>query len=182
MSFLTNKQRALAVLLGGGSNQEAAASANVRAETVSRWKRHDPDFMKELAAGHAESWAETKSNLLELEPLAISAIERGLTDESTKTRLSAAKLYFSIGRGGTASTVAIQNNVAVTATPTVGDELTLEEAIEHIEASQETLREARACGLLPPAKPGEIGYEGADGDLDSGADDRTLAKEEALLR
>ncbi|MCP4447449.1 MAG: hypothetical protein GY811_19220 [Myxococcales bacterium] len=138
MSLSQKQDRALAVLLSGATCQEAAATAGVRPETISRWKR-SPDFAAAITDGQAQLAELSADDLAELHSLAHAAIKSALTDDSVTTQLRAASMV--VGRNGPQIA---DNNTAASA-----PELTLEDTIRDLLAAPRTLARAIACGVIP---------------------------------
>lgn len=99
------QETALVSLAGGARIFEAAASAGVSRETVSRWLNHDPDFADELKRRREELWARHMDRLFEMMPTALEGMfclmggaeyHGGAEFYDPKVRLGAISLYFRI--------------------------------------------------------------------------------------
>lgn len=86
------QDRALAALLEGATDDEAAKRAGVRRETVNRWRHGDADFVAELNRRRAEAWAGQIDALRALLPSAVKALEAGLKAPDIRTRVKTAEL------------------------------------------------------------------------------------------
>jgi len=84
------QESVILALLEGKSQKEAAESAGVSAEQVSRWKASDPLFVAELNRQRAELWEVNRAELLTLAKEARQVVREVLTSESEGVRLRAA--------------------------------------------------------------------------------------------
>ena len=150
MSVSPKHKRAIAVLLGGGTNHEAAAAAGVRHETVCRWKQL-ADFARELADGQAQLQGKTQSDLAALHSKALSRIGDALDDEEVGIRLRAASLIVTRSGQCAPPLVTISNSVSVRP-GAQHDDFTIDEALEHIESGPATLVEVVEMGEIDLAK------------------------------
>ncbi len=145
------QKQAIAVLLGGGTNHEAAAASGVRHETVCRWKQQC-DFATELDAGQARLQSAVQYDLAVLHEKALARIADALDDDEVGVRLRAASLVVSRSVGHSLpSAIAISNNVSV-GSELHDDGLTIEEAYEHIECGPTTVVYAVSAGVLDLAE------------------------------
>ena len=89
---LTGQQeQVIALLLAGKKQRDAAESAGVAEETVSRWMHGDALFVATLNARRQDLWQATAERLLGLGGKAAATLEGLLDSESESTRLQAAK-------------------------------------------------------------------------------------------
>jgi hypothetical protein len=86
----TKQERALCALLVGASLVEAAAAADTRRETLSRWLHQDASFVAELARRRHELWAGTRDALRALLPKAVDVVADALASQDPRVRLKAA--------------------------------------------------------------------------------------------
>lgn len=84
------QESVILALLEGKSQKEAAESAGVSAEQVSRWKASDPLFVAELNRQRAELWEVNRAELLTLAKEARQVVREVLNSESESVRLKAA--------------------------------------------------------------------------------------------
>ena len=84
------QESVILALLEGKSQKEAAESAGVSAEQVSRWKASDPLFVAELNRQRAELWELNRAELLTLAKEARQVVKEVLNSESDSVRLRAA--------------------------------------------------------------------------------------------
>lgn len=84
------QESVILALLEGKSQKEAAESAGVGAEQVSRWKANDALFVAELNRQRAELWEVNRAELLTLAKDARQVVREVLTSESESVRLRAA--------------------------------------------------------------------------------------------
>ncbi|MEZ4287761.1 MAG: helix-turn-helix domain-containing protein [Polyangiales bacterium] len=90
---ISDKQRlAMAVLLTGGSDSEAADAAGVTRPTVNRWKNQDPQFVAALNEGRKALYQQFSDGVTALLPKAVKALGESLESEDLATRLKAASL------------------------------------------------------------------------------------------
>jgi hypothetical protein len=83
---------AIAAILAGASDTEAAARAGCRRETISRWRHGHAGFVAELNRRRADLWEAGRSALRSLLPRAVEAISAALEAEAPTVRLRAAAL------------------------------------------------------------------------------------------
>jgi len=91
MDGLSVKQeRAMEVLLEGGTQKEAATVAGVAADTVGRWLREDEEFETELEGRREEQRAAKAARMDALEDAAISTLRELMGSKNEMVRLRAA--------------------------------------------------------------------------------------------
>jgi hypothetical protein len=78
-----DQAKALAVLLRGGMQSDAAVEAGVARETVSRWLNDDPGFMATYQNGRAELASQIRIELASLGRGAVGAIRDTLSQTTT---------------------------------------------------------------------------------------------------
>lgn len=86
------QELALAAILAGATDGEAASRAGVARETLNRWKHADANFVAELNRRRAEAWEASCDALRALAPKAVRALSDALDAPSPTTRLRAASL------------------------------------------------------------------------------------------
>jgi AcrR family transcriptional regulator len=88
----SKQQRAIEVLLVGGSDQQAAEAAGVTRPTVTDWRNKDEGFQEALATAKAELLKRTASRLHAATALAVRALEDVVKDvRNPHARVSAAR-------------------------------------------------------------------------------------------
>jgi hypothetical protein len=95
-----DQTKAMAVLLRGGTQSEAAAEAGVARETVSRWLHRDPLFMSAYQNTRAELASQVRIELASLGRDAVGAIRETLsqtTDPALRFRAACKVLSFLVG-------------------------------------------------------------------------------------
>jgi hypothetical protein len=91
MKELRGKQgQVVGLLLGGMTQREAAATAGVAEETVSRWRRKDEGFRRALEEGRGELQAANRERLESMTGLALRTLEGLMREGSEGTRMRAA--------------------------------------------------------------------------------------------
>ncbi len=73
---------ALAAILAGATDGEAAAKAGVRRETVHRWRHNDPQFIAEMTRRRREMWSSQVEQLRGLFAKAVDALSDALAPQS----------------------------------------------------------------------------------------------------
>ena len=85
------QERALRVLLGGGSITEAAEAAKVRRATVSQWVNHNAEFKAELRRQQGDLRGAVRKRLEVAAGDAVGVLHDLLGDPNARNRLLAAK-------------------------------------------------------------------------------------------
>ncbi|MBS2031962.1 MAG: hypothetical protein JST54_28955 [Deltaproteobacteria bacterium] len=86
------QQRALEVLLVGGTDEQAAQAAQVSRQTISKWRNHHPGFADALALARDEMLSRTSARLHAATTIAVRALEEVAKDvRNPSARVSAAK-------------------------------------------------------------------------------------------
>ena len=83
-------------LLAGETQREAARLAGVNEETVSRWRKGNPDFVAELNRRRQGIWAATEERILNLRTRGIEAVERLLESEDDRVQFQAAQFVLAM--------------------------------------------------------------------------------------
>lgn len=86
----TAQDAALALLIGGASDQEAAEAGGVTSADVRTWATSDPAFIAEGNRRRQATWANQADRLRALVPKAIDALAGNLASEDDRTRHTAA--------------------------------------------------------------------------------------------
>lgn len=84
------QERAIEILLAGGTDSEAAQAAEVTRQTVNGWKRQDALFVATMNARRAELWDASSDKLRALIRAAIEEFGKALEHEDARIRLTAA--------------------------------------------------------------------------------------------
>ena len=84
------QERAIEILLAGGTDSEAAQAAEVSRQTVNGWKRTDAAFIVALNTRRAALWDASSDRLRALIRAALEVFAKSLEDEDVKVRLTAA--------------------------------------------------------------------------------------------
>jgi SEC-C motif/Helix-turn-helix domain len=93
MNTLTPQQlRIIAAIASGTSAAQAAAAENIHRNTVSNWRRTNPDFARQLELATHWHREHQQEQIAALVPKAIQAIEDCLASPSPSIRLRAAAL------------------------------------------------------------------------------------------
>jgi hypothetical protein len=95
-----DQTKAMAVLLRGGSQSEAAAETGIARETVSRWLHRDPLFIAAYQNTRAELASQIRIELASLGRDAVGAIRETLsqtTDPALRFRAACKVLSFLVG-------------------------------------------------------------------------------------
>jgi len=82
-SLSPDQELAIASLMSGATDQEAAKAAGVSRETVNRWRNHDPFFQAELNRRQREIWESNKMRLQSFIRDALGTISRAVKDNPT---------------------------------------------------------------------------------------------------
>lgn len=82
-SLSPDQELAIASLMSGATDQEAAKAAGVSRETVNRWRNHDPFFQAELNRRQQEIWESHKRRLQSFIRDALGTISRAVKDNPT---------------------------------------------------------------------------------------------------
>jgi len=75
-----NQLNAVAVLITGATDAEAATAANVTRQTISHWRHHDPVFQAELNQARAAIWSASTDQLRSLVPRALTILAAALAE------------------------------------------------------------------------------------------------------
>ncbi len=78
MSVNPSQERAIEVLLSGGTQQEAAAAAGVSRETVNRWRNRHPGFIAELNQQRHNRALEFQDRLRDMDGKALTIVADAL--------------------------------------------------------------------------------------------------------
>jgi len=89
------QETALAALLDGKLQKDAAASAGVSPETVCRWLANDAGFVAELNRRRSELWSAQRDRWRKLADSALDELETLVQSASPKMQLEAIKIVLS---------------------------------------------------------------------------------------
>lgn len=94
---LTDAQRrAIAAMVAGANQKEAADMAGVDRHTLANWLRGDPQFIAELNAQRFDMQADNIERLRGLGAAAVGVVASALTSDDPKAQLRAAALVLRI--------------------------------------------------------------------------------------
>jgi hypothetical protein len=166
-ALLAERQRGVEAMAGANAREKAAADAlEARSQEAQMVRLLRSDVTGGLAAvartlPGMQKWAQWAAEwMTDHDPKSLREVMKMMSELSKVTERTAAAAD---------RVMAVERRLLGKPEMIVGmalPELTLAEAVEHIEASQETLRNARACGLLPPAE-GEDGAESGSDIVDA---------------